>query len=492
ANAPPKVGPVVFNEIMYNPPVGSDEVEYIELRSISDRDVPLFDPQFPVNTWKITGGVDVVFPVGITLRPGQLVLVTSTTPERFLQNHSVPSETIVVGPFSGRLDNAGETVRLRKPGKPDEFGPAPMILVDEVSYDDRAPWPLEADGLGTALRRLQIDQYGNDPINWTDSLPGGTPGDLPISPRVEAVILSGTGWSPALLNHVSDEGLGIQGFSLPAGASQFTTIPWTGVDVVRILFSENVTVEEADLMLLGVNTAQRSFADFTYDPGQFLATWTLAGPLWADRVLLQLSDAIVDSVNLKLDGNWSNGADQFPSGNGSIDPNDDFGFRIDVLPGDVADSGRVDRGDLLAIVSRLSVDVSSLRYDPRRDLNGDGRIDLADLRAALYRLGIRLPSGEPTASGGPSGVVALSAVDTVFHRSGLGAANAVAGAGHSPQIDTARRAAGSTVAARRDATTRRTRLRSPLDRLQAFAVDRAMQDLPDHLSRAARSGRRRL
>ena len=489
-NALPKVGPVVFNEIMYNPLVGGDEAEYIELRNITDRDVPLFDPLFPVNTWKITGGVDFVFPVRITLRPGQLLLVTPTAPERFLENHSVPPEAIVVGPFSGRLANSGETIRLRKPASPDESAPLAMILVDEVSYNDTAPWPLEADGLGTALRRREIDQYGNDPINWENSLFGGTPGDLPVPPRVAAVILSGRQWSPAFVGYLADQGLGVGGFSIPSGADQLTTIPWSGVDMIRIRFSENVTIAVDDLELIGVNTPAQTFRRFRYDANQFLATWTLAGPLQADRVLLRLSDTIVDDVNLKLDGNWDNGNDQFPSGNGSIDAEDDFQFRLTVLPGDAAASGRIDRGDLLAILRRLSVDVDDDQYDPRLDLDADGRITLADLRSVLYRLGGQLPSGEPNVSTGSS---AFIAIDEVFDRAGRGPINAeVGGAGgtESNAMRAARRARRAASPQSRNVAIGRHHALSPLSRLQASAVDRAIQDLPD-APRSARAARRR-
>lgn len=42
----------------------------------------------------------------------------------------------------------------------------PMIAVDTVRYNDRAPWPETADGFGPSLHRLNLAQYGNDPSNW--------------------------------------------------------------------------------------------------------------------------------------------------------------------------------------------------------------------------------------------------------------------------------------------------------------------------------------
>jgi hypothetical protein len=65
ANAGPKIGPVVINEIHYHPDAGDDE--FIELRNLTDEPVALFDPSVPTNTWRLNGlGFD--FPQGITWR----------------------------------------------------------------------------------------------------------------------------------------------------------------------------------------------------------------------------------------------------------------------------------------------------------------------------------------------------------------------------------------------------------------------------------------
>ena len=54
-----------------------------------------------------------------------------------------------------------------------EPGFVPFILVDKVHYRDAAPWP-GADGNGQSLQRINPDEYGNDPINWSAATP--TPG----------------------------------------------------------------------------------------------------------------------------------------------------------------------------------------------------------------------------------------------------------------------------------------------------------------------------
>ncbi|HTD65192.1 MAG TPA: Ig-like domain-containing protein, partial [Candidatus Limnocylindria bacterium] len=50
----------------------------------------------------------------------------------------------------------------------------PYIVVDEVRYNDKLPWPLGADGDGPSLQRRAPTVYGNEPTNWFAS--GITPG----------------------------------------------------------------------------------------------------------------------------------------------------------------------------------------------------------------------------------------------------------------------------------------------------------------------------
>src|SRR5204862_3071105 len=64
-NSTPRIGPVVISEIMYHPVsgTGSNAVEnpddeFLELRNLSGSALPLYDPAYPTNTWKLNGAVD--------------------------------------------------------------------------------------------------------------------------------------------------------------------------------------------------------------------------------------------------------------------------------------------------------------------------------------------------------------------------------------------------------------------------------------------------
>ena len=162
-NSGPSVGPIVINEIQYHPPPGGDE--FVELLNITATNVPLFDPLRPTNTWKLVG-VGYTFPTNITLAPAQLLLLVQTNPVVFQAKYNVPTNAIVLGPYSGALNNGGEDLQLQAPDAPSGTNPPPYVTIDEVNYGNKSPWPPAADGSGPSLQRVSALAYGNDPINW--------------------------------------------------------------------------------------------------------------------------------------------------------------------------------------------------------------------------------------------------------------------------------------------------------------------------------------
>jgi hypothetical protein len=169
-NNGPRTGPVVISEIHYHPAPGGDE--FIELENLSDVPVPLYDPAQPANTWRLNG-LGFTFPTNVTLPANERLLLVATNPAAFRARYDVAAGVSILGPYSGELQGSGERLKLQRPAPPDTNGPA-FITVDEVRYNDKAPWPPAADGSGPSLQRLAAAAYGNDPINWTASAP--TPG----------------------------------------------------------------------------------------------------------------------------------------------------------------------------------------------------------------------------------------------------------------------------------------------------------------------------
>ncbi|MHC1764315.1 MAG: lamin tail domain-containing protein [Verrucomicrobiia bacterium] len=183
ANAGPAIPPVVLTEVMFNPPALNGENnlrdEFIEIYNSSQQPVTLFDPAFPTNTWRLAGGVDFTFPTNIVLAPGQAMLVVHFDPlidtaalHAFADALGLDtSRALLVGPFLGNLDNAGNRTALYRPDAPDSGAApgatvVPQILVDELRYSNQPPWPTGANGTGKSIQRLSSNLYGDDPAHW--------------------------------------------------------------------------------------------------------------------------------------------------------------------------------------------------------------------------------------------------------------------------------------------------------------------------------------
>lgn len=169
-NAHPKVGPVVFAEIMYQPAPGGDE--FLRLLNNSSSPVNLFNPSAPEHTWRLSDGVDYAFPPNLTLQPGESIYVSQIDPALFRAKYEIPAAVKVVGPYAGALNNAGEALELSKPDQPQPpvggLPPwAPYIVVERLAYSPLTPWPAAAAGFGPSLKRKNPLLIANDPLNWT-------------------------------------------------------------------------------------------------------------------------------------------------------------------------------------------------------------------------------------------------------------------------------------------------------------------------------------
>lgn len=181
-NAPPRIGPVVFSEILFNPVPGLSE--FIELTSLTNAPLDLFDPANPTNVWIVEGIGNFSFPTGTVLAPLSTIIVCATNPETFRLQYGVSNEVPVFGPWAGSLDPDGETLKLMRPGVPQTNG-LPMYRVDHLTYRVRVPWPPTNAGL--SLQKSPVEDYSNDPLNWTVAAP--TPGSN-LAPGLKPVIVT--------------------------------------------------------------------------------------------------------------------------------------------------------------------------------------------------------------------------------------------------------------------------------------------------------------
>lgn len=167
-NAPPKSGPVVIAEIMYNVD-GDEDAEYLELLNISESSVDLYNSTFN-RGWKLDKGIDFEFPSGSSIAPGERIIVTRDT-SAFISEFTTPGGTQLFEWTDGKLSNSGDTIELEMPGLLNDLMETKFIRIDRVNYGTDAPWTSAADGTGLSLSKISSHNYGNDATNWTDLSP---------------------------------------------------------------------------------------------------------------------------------------------------------------------------------------------------------------------------------------------------------------------------------------------------------------------------------
>jgi hypothetical protein len=154
-----------LSEIMYNPPkVGStdgDEFEFLELVNTGTNTLDLSGVIF-------SSALRFTFTNETLLEAGQYLVLARNAAQFAACYPGVPLH----GLYTGKLDNAGETITLALPSGATLFS---------VTYDNAAPWPVEADNTGLSLQRMNLTQSVTNPANWTAAAP--TPGG-PLPPAL--------------------------------------------------------------------------------------------------------------------------------------------------------------------------------------------------------------------------------------------------------------------------------------------------------------------
>lgn len=204
-NPYPLVGPLVITEIHYHPPdrisggLTNDNTldEFIELTSVTNGVLPLYDPAYPTNTWRMIGGITFVFPTNQTVAAqGRIVLVNfdpktnAVQLAAFRSLYSVAASVPLFGPYAGALGNRVDTLQLERPD-PVQLSPhpdagfVPYVLVEKVKFESTNGWPTGADGTGRSLHRISLSGYANDQTNWMAAVPGpGLPENFGTAPVV--------------------------------------------------------------------------------------------------------------------------------------------------------------------------------------------------------------------------------------------------------------------------------------------------------------------
>ena len=180
ANAAPKIGPVIINEIMYHPldlagPLDNTRDEFVELHNVTT------SPQ-AIGGWKLKGDCDFTFPSGTIIQPSDYIVVVGFNPAvdtaslaAFRSAYGITASVTIYGPFAPKLANDTASAEHAYPGT--AIGAVtPFVLMDKAEYQDTTPWPVSADGTGPSLQRTSRTTIGNEPANWLAAT--ATPGSV--------------------------------------------------------------------------------------------------------------------------------------------------------------------------------------------------------------------------------------------------------------------------------------------------------------------------
>lgn len=236
---------------------------------------------------------------------------------------------------------------------PAEAGGTIEYRLNGGDWSTSKPIAVEGDNL---IESRQIDLAGNVGAAGTLAFTLDT-----IAATVTAVYASSTQWSAAFIDAVDGGGVG-SGNGLGFAISSDVTLPWANVNRLYIQFSEGVTEVSTTTIELRNSTQTLPFA-VSFDPTSFIATLDFASPLVFSKLRLAAAESLVDIAGNGLDGNASGAA-------GGV-----FDFRLNVVPGDANNDGRVTQlGDLLPYRASIGSQIGGEGYNLRTDWSGDGRV----------------------------------------------------------------------------------------------------------------------
>jgi hypothetical protein len=150
-----ETSPVRITELHFDPSPAQGQAEFIEITNVSAKIVDL-------SGWQVTGAGRVALAAGTRLGPRE-VLILCQDPAAFQQ--AFAGAVAPGGTLSGKLRNAGETVRIE-----DTEGK----VAEEASYDELDPEVKKAAGTGDSLHRRSAPGEAGGGAAWKAGKP--TPG----------------------------------------------------------------------------------------------------------------------------------------------------------------------------------------------------------------------------------------------------------------------------------------------------------------------------
>jgi len=138
---------LMISKIQYFPQ-GNQDAEFITLYNPSDKTIDL-------EGYILADAIDFVFPPETNIEADETILIAK---DKSLVDQGIDKEYTWT---RGRLSNEGENIDLIAPSG---------IVEDHVRYDNKAPWPLEAEGNGAYLQLIDPILDNHFAESWESNL----------------------------------------------------------------------------------------------------------------------------------------------------------------------------------------------------------------------------------------------------------------------------------------------------------------------------------
>jgi hypothetical protein len=153
---------IVLSEIMYHPLPSATPEERTNAMEPSDFEfIELYhrgDEALPLEPLTLRGGVRFDFGSADRqeIRPDERLLLVRNR-QAFLARYPEAAGFVLGEWEDGKLSNGGERIAVG-------YGKASTVV--SLDYDDKAPWPREADGKGHSLEWTDVEKPAHDPSAW--------------------------------------------------------------------------------------------------------------------------------------------------------------------------------------------------------------------------------------------------------------------------------------------------------------------------------------